>query len=448
MDFNESTAVSHKQFYTPFQTNSVSLICAPTNSGKTHFMIDVLKRREVFFKRDFDTIVVVLCNRNVSGKVYKFDSSLNVFVYSIEDFDVAEHLVPNCVLIFEDVQRASQKLMECVNVQAHHSNLESVFIIVQRVIGADDLFKLCSLVHNLIIFYSSGNGLKTGKHILQFFFQNCGLKDYLRKITDWAEIHKEILLLAINQLNGRNKTKFVAISGIDKMGTEKSPPSVIFPNYSDRGSYESEFGDLETVADDFDAESLPPDGYILVKAENVRKRKKDSENADEPSEKKRRWNETSELIDDDIRGSSGSKASKIIDKRNVAKSIMGCVALSITRNGKMMMIKDLPGSKVAIMDYINQATRKAAPSEKKSDELDILFTKELLKCWTPKSFIKNKNLLKNTIAYRPKKGKNSRSRKSTHSKKKKGRKRSRSPSLESVSGDSGDREDDGAPLIN
>jgi len=415
-------------------------------------MIDVLKRREVFFKRDFDSIVVVLCNRNVSGDVYTFDSALNVHVYTIEEFDVAEHLIPKCVVIFEDVQKVNQKILEITNVQAHHSDLESVFIIVQRVIGADDLFKLCSLVHNLIIFYSSGNGLKTGKHILQFFFQNCGLKDYLRKITDWAELNKEILLLGLNQLNGKNKTKFVAISGIDKMGTNKSPPSVIFPQYSDRSQYESEFGDLETVADDFDSESLPPDGYILVKAENVRKRPRDSSaNADEPTEKKKRWNETNELVDDDIRYSSGSKASKIIDKRNVAKSILGCSAFSVTRNGKMMMIKGVPGSSIALMDYINEATRKSSPSEKKSEELFVLITKKLLECWTPKTFIKNKNLLKNTLSYRAKKNKHSRSRASggRGSKKKKSIKRSRSPSPESVSEDdqSGDDDDDGKALI-
>jgi len=202
-------------FSTIFPRNSVNIISANTNAGKTHFALEVIKNWKFYNPTPLTRVVVVLCNSSVDGNVYKLkDVDFPIDIYSIGEFEVDEHLSEGCFLIFEDVQVVTDTILRCINIYAHHCNLASLFLICQSLLGSSDLFRLISLSHRVILFFSSSAGCRVCKYISTSFFQDAELKARLAEIISFAEKNKHILLLEVNQLNGSNKSNFLAVSGL------------------------------------------------------------------------------------------------------------------------------------------------------------------------------------------------------------------------------------------
>jgi len=193
----------------------VNIISATTNAGKTHFVLQVIKNWSFYNPTPLERVVVVLCNNSVDGSIYKLQGEdFPIDIYTIDDFEVEDHLSQGCLLIFEDVQIVTDTILRSINVYAHHYDLASLFLICQSLLGNSDLFRLISLSHRVILFFSSSAGTRVCKYISTSFFHDFDVKARLKEIISFAEKNKHILLLEVNQLNGKNKSNFLAISGL------------------------------------------------------------------------------------------------------------------------------------------------------------------------------------------------------------------------------------------
>jgi hypothetical protein len=394
MDIKASTS----PFFVPFFPHSVNIISASTNSGKTTLLINIIKNRNFCFFRPITRVVVVLGNEKVDGSIYKDleDDSLDIELVYSDNFSVEEHLQANDVLIFEDVSRLTKDILECVNVNAHHLDLASVFVVCQSVFLKDEFRTLLSLSHQIFIYFSGAGGTKLAQHIRQFFYVNSDLKDYLKSIISYAEKYKNLVLLELNEIARSIKPNFIAISGFENIfnmltnDDEEAGPTVVFPQYHKQNLYKKEFGDNETEVDNIDPSSLPRGSYLLVPAENVRQRSKHSVGG-KISDKHDQWNDINEKIIESIE-SSAQNYKKIQPAKNLAKSVLNNKHLSLYNDGKVVMVKNQPKTSTALLDYLHAATRMSGPNEIPNPKF-VLFTKLLLQSNTPVSFIKNKSLL-------------------------------------------------------
>ena len=385
--------VAASPFYTPFQINSVNIISASTNTGKTTFLLQIIRQRKVCFFRPINTVIVVLCNSAVDGSVYKTlnDDELTVQVFYLDEFDINDDLTENVLLIFEDVQSVNKTITDCINVHAHHIDLASVFIVCQSILSNDDFKTLLSLSHNVIIFFSGSAGTKLAQFIRQFFFVNSDLKEYLKTIIAYSERHKNIVILELNQVARKEKNHFFAISGLEHFINGDLDNTLVYPHLHKADMYNYEYDDNEVSLDNMDPATLPRGAYVLVKSENVTKKSRRLEKAEQDlTDGERNWNEINQVISNDIE--SSVKYLKILAAKNLVKSIMGSRFFSIGHGGKTIFLTSQPSTERPLLDYLNAAIRPSAPNET-PEPVYVLFTKYLLLSHTPTSFIKNRSLL-------------------------------------------------------
>src|SRR6266404_2483039 len=129
----EQQQQQHSTLFTPFFSNSVNIISASTNSGKSFMVCEILKNRKFFFARLPTRAVIVLCNTNVHGENYLEleEDGFQVEVVDLAEFDAAQNLQSQDVVIFEDVQSINQNILNTINVYGHHLDLEAVFVLCQ-----------------------------------------------------------------------------------------------------------------------------------------------------------------------------------------------------------------------------------------------------------------------------------------------------------------------------
>jgi len=427
---HEDPSTSDPTFYKAFPPHSINVIASSTNSGKTFLTVHILKNRDVYFSRPFDRVCIVLCNPKINPSPYEInDPCLQVDLLSLEEFNIEEHLCKNTFVIFEDVQFLNKKITETINIYAHHLDLASVFIVCQGLLGSDDLVRLLSLSHRVLLFFSSAAGSRLSKYILSAFFQDLDIKEHLRGIISYSEKTKSILLLEINQLNGEFKPKFVALSGLGSLTSDtttiepesegdnimphkkkqKIDPPVIFPHYHEKELYADNFSDNYAEVDNFDPESLPLGSYVLVPARNVTRRSKkrkrginddgDSDDDDE-TDCHKKWNDVVHTIEDDI--DSAIPVKKHLIAKNVLKFMLRSKRFCVTKDGKTIKIQGHPKLSLPILDFIMTAIRQSGPNEE-SDPLHVQFAKIMLQSNTPKAFFKNKALLTDALSGRSRK---------------------------------------------
>jgi len=378
-------------FYTAFPPNSVNVLASSTNSGKTTLALNVIENHLLYCENPFSKVLVILCNPKIyDGSVYLDNKpeGLDIEVTSLEDFDSEIQLTEHCFLIFEDVLHLDNKIIEAVNLRAHHSNLESVFIICQGLLGNKDLFRLCSIAHRVVLFFNSQAAVRLCRFLKSSFFQDPELKDYLSRIISHAERNKEVLLLELNQINGQSKPKFLAISGVDKIGEQK--PAVYFPHMNESRDYHDNFDD--NVAEMEIDHDLPPGSYVLVPAANVRKKSKDVTEADaDLPDCERDWKILNEEISDNLEASV--KANKLHIARNIVRFILRCKRICVSKDGQVMYIVGEPKTKINLMDFVLVAIRQSGPREE-IDSKYLPFMKVLLtNGGAHESLFKNKTLL-------------------------------------------------------
>ena len=375
------------QDYVPFVPNSVNILTASTNSGKTTFLINTLKHLKCYYSGPVEGVVVVLCNPCVDGDIYKQLESdhFSVDIEYCETFD-PHVLRENFVLIFEDVSVLSPIILECCNVKAHHLNLASIFVVVQ--FALDNHFKpLLSIAQNIIFSYIGVNGVRLSKYINKYYTAGDDLKNYISHITLNSAKLNNLLLLQLNQIARSDQPNFFAIAGVDNMHKQHPhSPALIFPQLNKQQAYADAYDDNETESN-LDPSTLPQDAYILVPVKNVRKR---SERAKEETSSEKKWNDLNDTLKQEIQ--LNMKLKKQQPALQIVSKMLRYSDFSFSPDGSVVMVKGHPKSSVALLDFLQVAARPSVPNEK-PDPVFVLFVRTLMRRGAPTSMILNKSLL-------------------------------------------------------
>ncbi len=397
MDAETDGRKSLLNFYCPFFPNSVNLVTASTGGGKTTLVINFLKNRDLCFVRDFNKVVVVLCNDKVNPEVYQELNSqgLSVATCFIDEFEPEQFLIEsNVVLIFEDVSKLPDSISESINVLTHHYNLNSTFLITQSVLGDEGLKDLLSLVHRVIVFSGGGNATKLSQHISKFYFVNSEIKNCIKKIIAYSEKNKCVVLLELNDVRGPHQTKYFSIINFEAFIRDGSRQTFIVPKMSESRSYDDSFSENEASLPDDMPTDLPKETFVLVPLSNVTKKTKKEKEKKQENEIEHHWNNVNSVIVEDIE--SGLQYRTHQFAKNIAKSILNSKYFDISTDGKSLQIKDNPKSSGSLLDYLNVASRRGAPREK-IDPVYYKITKLLLSSKMPKCYIRNKHLFKKPV---------------------------------------------------
>jgi len=373
--------------FVPFVPNSVNVLTASTNSGKTTFLINTLKHLQLYYSGPVEGVIVVLCNPSVDGDIYKQLES-DIFSVEIEYCETFEPdiLKENFVLIFEDVSVLSPVILDCCNVKAHHLNLAAIFIVVQ--FALHDQFKpLLCIAHNIIFSYVGVNGVRLSKYINKFYTAGQDLKDYLNHITVSCAGINNLLLLQLNQIARADQPNFYAIVGIDNMYKNNlENPTLVFPQLNKQQEYIDAYDDNETEVK-IDPSNLPQDAYILVPVKNVKKR---SERSKEETSSEKKWNDLNEILKQEIQ--LNMKLKKQQPALQIVSRMLRYSDFSFSSDGSVVMLKGNPKTSVPLLDFLQVAARPSVPNEN-PNPIFFLFVKTLLRRGAPTSMILNKALL-------------------------------------------------------
>ena len=384
---NESAS---QQFFTPFYPHSVTILSAPSNAGKSTLVQNIIKNRNNCFHREFNRVVVIFCNEKVNSVPYDTLASDQLHIEScyLQDFSTQD-LLPNDLVIFEDVLKITDAIQETIKVLAHHLDLASVFIVVQSVYN--DHFKvLLSISHQIIIFLNGTQGTKLAQQLKQYFFTSPEIKEKIKSIILEAEKYKDTVLLKLNNIARKDEPYFFAICGLENFveNFNSSQRIFVFPQLHCEHLYKTMFED-NFVELDMDPNTIPKGAYVLVPAAQVKQ--KSVETTGEKNSKEKQWDSLTQLLAHEIEtGMLNYSRQKYA--LNIAKYMLSSKHFSFSKDGRAVMITNEPKTLVSVVDYLDTASRQAGPNEQ-TNPIFLRFTKILMDARMPKIFVKNKNLL-------------------------------------------------------
>lgn len=399
-----TTAAWDPQIFLPFPRNCISLLTAPTNSGKSTYLKNILQSAHLFFAEPLDRIIVVNCHSLVS--TYELEQLPDcpwpvapVEHYLLSDFHT-DILQPNDLLIIEDLQELTPNLKLLVTAIAHHCDLAACFIVTHSLLGSRQ-FELLSYTHKVILFLKSAAVARLALYITRHFFVDPELKIYLKSILGVAESQQAIIHIEINPIAGTSTAHHIALSHLLQL-TQPKGFCLLYPHPNNMPAYEKSqrADDIESL--DFDlVDSLPqqlhPDSFVLLNAKAVQQWKKQGQQqscAEEAGE--REWTEACNTLEDMINDTV--PASKLFKAKSLCKELLKNPQFCLDTSGRVMHFMDKPKVTFSVLDYILVAIRQAGPSEmnKVNDaqyKLYRIVTKCLLNRNTPTQLIRNKVLL-------------------------------------------------------
>ena len=161
-----------------FPPQSINLISATTNSGKTYFITEILNNPHLFFvKNSIHNVYYINANSQALNDPPVIDHLNLLSLDDIEFFDLFES---NDVIIIDDLLFLTPELIQFLKYTVHHKNL-IVFLITQNLIG-DKLFALTYLIHNIVLILRSSAAVRIALELLQRFFIANDTKLYLKNI--------------------------------------------------------------------------------------------------------------------------------------------------------------------------------------------------------------------------------------------------------------------------
>lgn len=438
-----SNFVKKGGLYLPFPKESTTLLVAPSGGGKSNLLRCILQHSELYFAEPISKVVILNHNKHV--KFY----DLNVLhelefepvwpIPSVEEhllgeFDTINDLEPGTVVIFEDVQYITPVLLDTINLICHHKNLHHVFIVAQSVLG-NDIFKLLSLVHRIILFTQNSGILRLAHYICQQFIFCPETKAYLKKILAKSQSNFSTLQIEINPKNypaaSDQQPKYLAISNLQKLAIKSDGYCIIYPWLTFEKYYSDSIFDSSMSVDElnslfvasvlqqqenhqdtsslFSAESelnvdqqdISPK-FILLHPNHVKSLIALSQKVPLTNSE----NTTTCFSGDVIRVQDilFEDVDNLIkkEKQHLAKCLVREILKNpdfcISHDGKKIKLKNHSDStSVGILDYIITATRPVAPAEtvhhQEYKQFIALTTSLLDNCSTPKALFKNKILL-------------------------------------------------------
>jgi hypothetical protein len=390
--------------FQPFKRNSVNLIPAPSNSGKSYLIAHLIRHRHIYFAGNpIGRVVYVYCNPSsarfwltppaATGQASPspFSSSpsqtgledifaiggdreqetavpvpedaataadndkIEIIHLRLEDFSSPEtFLRERDLVVFEDVHLFHPSIELTVDVYSHHLNLCATFIICQALIGREGrqkLSPLLNLVHNVLLLFSSTAATRYFKYILNYFFHDDDLKAYLKQILSFGQRYKQAAWLEVNSVASQ-PSKHLAITCLNRLADSENPHCFCHPHpfAADKllRSQEDCFAhmDVEELA------HAPPNTFILVPAKNVVKKRAGAAAAGDDISlvgagglhkcaAEEKWDQVNEIIESRIEGIFDH--AKWRKAKNLAVDILSNPELCVSDDGKWLMMREGQG---------------------------------------------------------------------------------------------------------
>ena len=468
------------QYFHPFPAASSTLIVAPPYTGKSYFVKQVLESQELYFEKPVARVIVINCDERV--KFYELEKPpsgdkerplpiVRQFVWDTFDSGILEE---GDVVLVDDLQVITPRVRELITALTHHCFLGHLFVICHGVLGTR-MYELLSYVHRVCLFTASTAVVRLGLYIVQRFYVDAELKDFLKTVLGICERQQEILLLEINSLPGNVQPYHVALSHLTKLRNPEASFAMAY-SYPSRSALYDKLAREKRIARVTPTllEALPPKefmprgSFLILNPSNVQElrdagetacaavtedtaREENGSDVDDCLEKQTaEWDEAVAELETRIEDFVDPKGGKWLSAKNLLKEILRNANICILENRKEMMLEYRDSTRVSVLDFITNAIRRAGPSEEEtrgnSSEYRLyrLYVESLLRNLCPRSLFKNKMMLSGrasspaSLRRKSKKSKKSH----RHCRKSKSRKRRKSRYSSSSSDYDGDDESD------
>ena len=395
----------------------------------------MLEAQELYFEKPITKVIVINCDERV--KFYTLEKPLShsgkeedrplpkVEQYIWDTFD-SGILREGDVVLVDDLQVITPRVRELITALTHHCYLGHLFVICHGVLGTR-MYELLSYVHRVCLFTASTAVVRLGLYIIQRFYVDAELKQFLKTVIGICERQQEVLILEINNLPGNVQPYHVALSHLTKLRNPEASFAMAYSYPSRSGLYEK-LARQKRIAKVTSAllealpskEYLPQGSFLILNPSNVQELR-DYAAAEEtvidavPEEKGKghddgsdndclekqtaEWEDTVAELETRIEDFVDPKGGKWLLAKNLLKEILRNSNICILENKKEMMLQSRDNTRVSVLDFVTNAIRRAGPSEQETRgnsteyRLYRIYVEALLRNLCPRSLFKNKMLL-------------------------------------------------------
>ncbi len=439
------------KLFRPFPRQTTTLLAGPSFLGKSTYVRKIVEHQHLFFQDPVVRLWVVNCNKSVTFvplEEPKDDSKFRrplaqLLQRTWEDFDI-EELNEGDVLLIDDLQKVTQHIREIVNAATHHLALGHCFVITHSILGSRQ-YELLNLVHRIALFCSSASVTNLASYILSTRIFDPDLKTRLKEAVGAAQRSREVLVLELSALPESVQPYQVACSHLLRLIDPKSGFAVVYPYPSRVEMYEEEADnllDVEVNNQSDASRNLPGAGefvrgsflilrpelvasvktkktedQIVKRSASAKKRKREdgnneggSNNGDSSEDEDNDdddaccsidkdeavWNKTVLQMESDVENFLPAKQWRSC--KSLLYEILHNPAICLLNDGRRIKLHDRPVV-VILVDYLSAATRRDAPTERKSKANTPEFkgfrhvTAALLSYFAPKTLFKNRLVL-------------------------------------------------------
>ena len=428
---------SKRPVFEPFPRGSSTLLVAPSSSGKSYFLKLVLENTPVYFRDVIRRVIVV--NGDPRIEFYQLESGGNgwevpeVLQFTWDTFEAwgwEDQLEEADVVVLDDLSVFNALARKLVTQLAHHLNLAHVFLVTHLLLQ-QKTYEILNFVHCVLCFMQCSSVVRLCSYIVQTFYKDVELREFIKKIVAVSEREKTTLLLEINSLSVDRGPRHVALSHLlsllpppPESSSDLSVPAPLFavayPYPMERNFYDLLEGE-ESVA------SLSPPGcsfsqlpqnliegaFVVLSAKSVGGWRESEASASVstplpifetclPLSEEDQWNKTTNAIESRIE--NYLPPVKWLAAKNLLREILSNPDICILQDRKNMLIYNNHKLKVSILDFILEATKKNFPVSKDkhrgavrnlSADFQVYrtYVKSLLSHSCPRMIFKNKLLL-------------------------------------------------------
>lgn len=421
--------------YSPFARGSINLLTCSSNTGKTHFLTQIVQHRHRFFQDAdrIDHLIYINANNRehlahhpwqssddndddtTSNDRYPSVTGLTITSLTLEHLaDLSSVVSPNTILVLDDLLRIDENVQHLLSYGAHHYQLY-VLIITQSCISSP-LYALLRFSHNLVLLLGNTSSTRLAQHLIQSYFLCSETKAYLKALLGIAEKQRDVVILKINTVASyRPHSHVLALTRVQGLFDQDNAFCYVYPElgHSDQLMPQQNCSNTSFARMDEPVAEMPdlkgqvlPEAFVLLpigRIQSTSNNKREAGDDDDDDEnandcltrKKRDWEQMALFLENEIEQSFLPK--RWIPAKNLSRQLLLCNDLCIGSDHKTVFVKTKPKRQYSIIDFLNIATRRMSPMEKNSEK--VLYYKPLvdvlLKHHSPESFFVNKMLLEN-----------------------------------------------------
>jgi len=372
-----------------FPPQSVTLVTSSSNSGKTHFLRQVVGHSDVFFAPNQVLRVVYINGANSAESWSPLDVSVPLESLSLQEVESHDDwLEEGDLIILDDLLQLTPGVIKLLKYSAHHRNA-TVFVVTQSLIG-DRLYALTYLVHYCVLLLHTSTAGRVAVELLQRFFVSADTKRYLRDIISVAEKQQSVVVLKLNPVASapRLASRVLCFSRVERLASERY--CLVHPELAFMEELNETFSPLAL-------EGVPDHQLVLVPAGFVKKKSDAPVADDEGAEhrdcpKEKLWAELNVSLNSDIEAIFAYK--KWVAAKSLAREVLKNPRLCISHDFRQIIVKDHPKLAFNFIDFLQVAVRKAGPNEDAQAVSQYRpLVEVLLAEHIPRSFLVNRHLL-------------------------------------------------------